>query len=104
MFIVHLVGDGEGCDYTIGCNRVVVELPAHLTTLEEAVEYVKTQEKPGCLSNYGAANIGAAVVYEVVNSAILNMVDIREERRREAAAKVEARERAKYEELKKRFG
>lgn len=40
MFIAHLIQDGEGCDYMIGCGETVTVLPEEIKTMEEAEVYV----------------------------------------------------------------
>jgi hypothetical protein len=110
MFVVHLEGVGEGCDYTIGCNNKVVVLTDKISTLKEAVDYVSNSDSIGSLSYYGIDRIKKATIYEV--SAVLDIEDIvaqKLEKRRLASAKLrkedqESYDLSEFERLKKKLG
>lgn len=107
MFVVKLVGSGEGCDYTIGCNNITVTLPESIKTMEEAIQYVAFAEERGCLSYYGSDRIEKAIIYEVVQSHEIDVDAIirnqREILQREAAEAKLEKEKAEFERLKAKF-
>ncbi|MCK9568800.1 hypothetical protein M0R72_07665 [Candidatus Pacearchaeota archaeon] len=76
-FVSHIVGRGHGCDYTIGCNAVVIRLPEDLQSLDEALEYVKTQEKEGCLPYYGLSQVEKVLIYDICGIGCISAEEIR---------------------------
>lgn len=100
-FYLLLEGPGEGCDYTIGCNKTwrefnASDLPAALAKankiiLEEGEERV---EKAALLSVEAVQTVDVRGLFREA-----------EEMRRKRAKTVEERaERTEYERLKKKFG
>lgn len=108
MFVVKLVGPGEGCDYTIGCNNITITLPESIKTMEEAVQYVVFAEEQGCLNYYGSGRVEKATIYEVVQSHEVDVATVFRRKleilqKEEAEAKLE-KEKAEFERLKAKFG
>lgn len=121
-FLVHIVGEGEGCDYTIGCNHAVEFVQAE--SLEEAKDkwWEYFQDNHFVDEDYSADDIKevfegsthsipeSACFYEVVDikgstfdfnqkyKELWAEAMKREQEEEEAAA------RKQYEELKVRFG
>lgn len=99
-YYAYFSGPG-GCDYTIGCN--ISFQPLKATSLAEAE--IETKEIYIGGSEYGIDNVKIFVVQDIV-SIDVSAIDAEMERaeKEKEAAEQQARDRAKYEELKKRFG
>lgn len=82
MFIVYYKGYGHGCDYTIGCNEKTFVLPESVTTVEQAVEYIKGEDSHS-LSYYGIKRIAKATIYEVSNMLEVDVESIRSQQEEE---------------------
>ena len=103
-YIAYLKQDGEGCDYTIGCGRTVIDIEA--ANMEEATN--KLVEKIKEEYSYEEGRLKSAVLYEVLQ---LHMLDTKElykridnsQYERESAEK-EEKERQEFERLKAKFG
>lgn len=103
MFIVLLKGKGEGCDYTIGCNRNWWTLKA--TTKEEAINEVANYiEEIG----KGESAIGKATILHVNEEIEFDIKGLWKKLDTAHAVKVAedkaAAELKLYEKLKKQFG
>ncbi len=103
MFIVLLKGKGEGCDYTIGCNRNWWTLKA--TTKEEALnEVANIIDERG----KGEGSIGKATILHVQEEiefdikGLWKKLDIAQAKK--DAEKQLAKDKATYEKLKEQFG
>lgn len=104
MFYVLLTGAGEGCDYTIGCNKTWKQLKA--ATTEEAVTEVATLvveeyasdehrlEKATILSVDGVTEFNCRAEYQRVA----------DEKARQQAILDKQRRQAEYERLQREFG
>lgn len=91
----------DGCDYTVGCNIKLQKLNA--TTMIEAEAEVKEIYRT-LNPEYDINNVGIFEVHDYVSidvSAINAEIEL-SEKEKEAAEQL-ARDRAKYEELKKKF-
>jgi hypothetical protein len=112
MFVVYLDGGDGGCDHTIGCNMVVVELPEKIQTMSEARAYVFTdmedRHKPGMVHYYGIDNIQSVTIYEIKEKLEVDMTSylkiLADNKRAAAQAAQEEAERKEFERLKKKFG
>jgi hypothetical protein len=101
MFVVLLTGQGEGCDFTIGCNRCWRDLRA--ATWEEALA-----EVPAVLQGFGEPQVATATILHVVAAQDFPVASWRqlqeaEQARRDQEAQKELRRR-QYEELRREFG
>ncbi len=106
-FYLFMIGPGEGCDYTIGCNSRFVPLKAE--TLEEAQrETMEQLDYCGGLHLDGdgpsVANAYIVEAAKVTDVGIPNLIhEKRMQREREKASKKEDAERAEFERLKAKF-
>lgn len=99
-YYAYFSGPG-GCDYTIGCNISFQELKA--TSMAEAEVEAKEIYKGG--SEYGINNVKIFVVQDIVSIDVSALnAEIEQAEKEKEAAEILARDRAKFEELKKRFG
>lgn len=107
MFIVHYEGVGEGCDYTIGCNECTIKLPNSLKTMQEAVDYIRSDEEFS-LDYFGKSRIEKATVYEIQSCQVIDVKDIIQkeklEREKQKVIQKEKNELAEFERLKEKFG
>ncbi len=108
MFVAHVQAEGEGCDYTIGCNHRFVTIPERITTVEEAFEYMLGEYDPGeygyqggyeeCTIFGNEGQIPESVrLYEVTNVTDLRPMlkqRVAEDKAKEDAVKSEAKEDA----------
>lgn len=99
----YLEQGGEGCDYTIGCGKIVVNLES--TNMEDAMRELSEL----ILEEYGSdeSMIDTAELYEVGNVIKMDLdklYNVRDEfiREREQEAEDE-RERAEFVRLSKKF-
>lgn len=107
-YIAILTGKGEGCDYTIGCNRTTIEVNGE--TLEDVehnlVQHINKEYSgfSGLREQYSDFDI---LLVEVAQSKVIDMqayvaqeeLEGQQEKQREA----DEQERAEYERLKARF-
>lgn len=107
-YIAILTGKGEGCDYTIGCNRTTIEVTGE--TIEEAeqnlVQHIEREYSgfSGLKESYSDFDI---LLVEVAQSKEIDMqayvakeeLAWQQKKQREK----EQQERAEYERLKARF-
>lgn len=113
-YFAYMNNDG-GCDYTIGCNRELVELPAN--SMREALELLRHElVEHGRASvdeerSYFTSDIGELreiTVFEVSNSVQVDVGPIKaqhKERQRELEKeRKQSERRAEYERLKQEFG
>jgi hypothetical protein len=103
-FFAHLKGPGEGCDYTIGCNEKFVALPL-AANLEEAQAAV-LEEYGSCVTG-AEPSVSSVIIYECalpievdVKAYIRKVADEAAAERRE---RENAKDRAEYEKLKRKF-
>lgn len=92
----------EGCDYTVGCNTKLQELKAN-SKAEAEVEVKEIYRKMN--PDYG---IDVVVLFEVFSETLMDVsaidAEIEQAKKEKEAADQLARDRAKFEELKRRFG
>jgi thiamine phosphate synthase YjbQ (UPF0047 family) len=112
MFVVHLDGGDGGCDHTIGCNMVVIELPEKITTMAQARDYIFTDaknssHKPGMVHYYGIDNVQSVTIYEIKEKLEVDMPAylkiLAENKRAAEQAKKDEADRKEFERLKKKF-
>jgi len=106
QFIAHFIGEGDGCDYTIGCNTVLENLKA--TTLDEAKKEVGEK-----LEDFGADDeeadypMGKVVIYEVAVETIFDLdawLDGKQtSKERDEEELTESEERAMLQKLKNKY-
>ena len=108
-FLLLLLGRGEGCDYTIGCNlcvRVFEAVDAEAATRHAAKELDEMSEvgAPG-MDGY---RVDRATLFQIGSESELPLNKWRqtqsEVRQAQAATENESRERADFERLQKKFG
>lgn len=103
----YLKQKGEGCDYTIGCARTVIDLKAN--SMEEATTKLEEILTESYIDYYHKTSmIESAEIFEV-NSVInfdIEAFDTKQKEiaRQAAIAKKEAKERAEFERLRQKFG
>jgi len=101
MFIAYL-DQGSGCDYTIGCGKVLIELQSK--TREDAIEEIRANHLPHYGSEYRLENIA---LYEVVSKEVLPIqrwyLEVEENERRHGKVEKERLERQTYLDLKKKY-
>lgn len=75
-YMLLLIGIGEGCDYTIACNRKWIELEG-CTSMDEAVEMAKTMlvptNNPDHETSEDLGRISSGRVLEISNSRLLDI-------------------------------
>lgn len=108
-YLLVMWGSGEGCDYTIACNKNALALASD--TLEEAIKEAKTVITPAepdrfdWDENKPPYYLSTAMVVEKV--ADLNVEEIYDYCRRQTATRKsgdkEAKERAELERLKRKY-
>jgi hypothetical protein len=97
-----MVGEGEGCDYTIGCNKTFKKMKAHneQDALKEAEQL--------CEEHQGEIPLVSLLVLEVHKAHQIPVKDIYrkmdEEERKEKEQEKEKEERKELERLKAKFG
>jgi len=100
MFYVLLKGAGQGCDYTIGCNRRWLKLNA------ENIDAARKETKD-ILDGYGESRVAKATILEVAGEESFDMSVWRADRaaaRNTGKADKEKAERlAAYKKLKREF-
>lgn len=103
-YIAYLKQAGEGCDYTIGCGRTVIDISAN--SMDEAQQ--KLVEIIADNYSHDETMLKTAVIYEVLQ---LNMVDIKvlyqkiiNDRNSEIKRIEEEKERQEFERLKSKYG
>lgn len=101
-FAVVLFQSG-GCDYTIGCGTVFQILPESVQTMEEAEEYVMTEDKRGGLPYYGE-QVNSATIFEIGKSKKVDVNAYKRGLREESEMLQKEERRKKFEQLKKEFG
>ena len=96
MFIVLAEGEGQGCDYTIGCNKTFKTLKAE--TWEEA-----EKEVAEICGEYSEPSIAKARILEVSQAKDFDIAAWEEKRRKRKAEEELASKKAQYEMLKEEF-
>lgn len=104
-FLVYLVGPGNGCDHTIGCNHAVRFIEA--VNLADASRIVEDKLLP----DFGKDRVESARIYEIRTSHEVDMDAYWERQRKiESAAREleevmarEEKDRREYARLKKKF-
>lgn len=105
-FYLHMKGPGYGCDYTIGCNNLLVPLKANNS--DDAKD-----EASVILKDYGAywsrePRVDTACLIEATNVLDMNVLitrkTIREAEQLAAKQKKEAEELKEFARLKAKFG
>lgn len=104
-YYLYMVGPGEGCDYTIGCNSLLKPMKAQ--TYEEVLS-----ETMAVMEYYGGftgrePRIENAYIVEAANVHDLKVPELKKAHNKVQAnivkAKQEAEELAQYEKLKAKF-
>jgi hypothetical protein len=97
-----MVGEGEGCDYTIGCNKTFEKMKAH-----NEHDALKETEKL-CEEYYGENGLASLLVLEVHKAHRIPVKDIyrkmAEEEKKSKEEEKEKEERKELERLKTKFG
>ena len=98
-FYAHLVGQGEGCDYTIGCNQVLRSLAAK--TIEEA-----RTEIAGWFTDeyYNPDSVANIRILSVMDEEYINIYAFSEAKKLKEETIMKEKRRAEYEWLKREFG
>lgn len=102
-YIAHL-SQGQGCDYTIGCGQVVIDIEAN--SFEEAQQKLEQE----ICENYSHMEtmLAYAKLYEVSNMLKINVPEIYDrleaDREKERKEEKEKKEREEFERLKAKFG
>ena len=112
IYYLYLVGVGQGCDYTIGCNTKLRRLDSanFENARKEAIRLLDEYyaEIDPCERGCDGFRVETARILEVSCNHDLNLTSMREVRETEhaeiAIAEKEEKDRAKYEELKRKFG
>jgi len=101
-YLVLLEGVGEGCDYTIGCNKNWEEMD-----LSDDIKEAKTQAVKHVAEWYGSDRVESVQLVPVASIETVDLQGYLDEQerkeRQEEAAKKEAAEKAEYERLKEKF-
>ena len=101
-YIAHVVQNGEGCDYTIGCGLQVVQLSAD--NLEDAKQELKEIIKE---QYFDDQELESAVIYEVSNAHDVDLDAIYNNMNDDAQSEEVERQRIsdfeEYQRLKKKF-
>lgn len=102
-YIAYLEQDG-GCDYTIGCGKLVIDLAAD--NMEEAIEIIKEIIESDY--NYPEAKLSSCKIFEVLDISEINVDilygELQEKKNQKRLKEKEEKERIKYEELRKKYG
>lgn len=111
-FIAILKQTDRGCDYTIGCGLNVTDLGEHEDEKAALVALLASFNETSFYDYHLAPDaerrLESIKIYEVASSHTLDLDRLRqaEETRRVAASEAarEARDRAEYERLRRKFG
>lgn len=103
MFI-SLCDAGGGRYRSTGCGQVLTILPDDIHTMEEAFEYVTTQEEKGCVLYYGFDSLETVKIFEVssVREIDADWIEHQSELRRKEIERQKSE--AELERLKKKLG
>lgn len=93
--------EGYGCDYSIGCGHLQIELDAH--TLEGAIQEVR-QMLFGDEAEYNPEELDGVTLYDVKQLIPLPLEKWKQEAKAKLLQEAEQEERALYEKLKAKFG
>lgn len=95
---------GGGCDYTIACGYKLVLLPEIIQTMQQAHDYVLSQnENEGSIAYYGTDRVAECVIYEITDSFEVDMDAVRRKAKEDADALYKEERRRQYEKLKREF-
>jgi hypothetical protein len=101
-FFLWMKQDGKGCDYTIGCSELLVELRG-ATTLEEAKAKVADQLEYFGVDDKDTKLLDAKILTDAVN--VMDIVGARISRlRADREESIVAQKRRDLERLKKELG
>jgi hypothetical protein len=104
-FVLLLTGEGQGCDYCIDCNKTfrVFDAKGAAEAMAEVEEIIKEYGEPGieCFRLFVA---GCELTDEARKYIDEKDARAAEEQKKAALAAQEARERAEYERLDRKFG
>ncbi len=99
-FKAYFEQGGEGCDYTIGCGMILIDLEA--TNWDAANEELVER-----MYDYGLGNIHRATLLEITKTLYIDVDDIKaaeeETRNEEKQREIEEQERKEFERLKQKF-
>lgn len=110
-YYLFLVGKGEGCDYTIGCNKTwkMIDAESEDIALDKAVKIINDYD--GDIERYIMIQSEGSLTEKVKDKIAENRrleeeaeareIQAEEERERQEA---EERDRAEFERLKAKFG
>ena len=109
MYKAHIKGMGEGCDYTIGCNHVVIDIDA--TCMDEAEDKMRAMfeynEEEDRLE-YDIDTIASVKIFEITQESHLGLELIRNDIHAKARKVREEEETEsdmiEYERLKEKLG
>lgn len=100
---VHLCQAGEGCDYTIGCGHIVINLNS--TNMEAAKVELEEKIRDSYMSM--ESKLDSAIIFEITNEFYFNIKEldkkIEEEKEEYSRTEKEEREKREFERLKKKF-
>lgn len=89
-----------GCDYTIGCGYILVDLEAK--TWDAAIDEITEK-----MEYYGIDNIDKATLFEINEELEIDVDDIKnvqeEEKRLEKQKEIDEQEKQEFERLKQKF-
>jgi len=108
--MAHIIGAGEGCDYTIGCNHVLLELKA--LNQKDAVKEVSEMfdHNIDTAEVFGLEQVQSVVLYhtfEMVDldiSTIKNIVEANATKEQREAKEQFKADTAEYERLREKLG
>jgi 2,3-bisphosphoglycerate-independent phosphoglycerate mutase len=103
IYKAYLKQDGEGCDYTIGCGQIVIDVEA--SNIEDA----KLQLYKEIEENYtGESELELCELYEIKQVVVCNLKEwykrIEDADYAIKQQEIEAIEREEFERLKAKFG
>jgi hypothetical protein len=103
MYYAHMIGTGQGCDYTIGCNTKLEKLSA-----ENDADALREAEELYNGYSGGESRIESITILKVESQVELDIEAIENRKKivREEREKKEQQEhdRVEFERLKKQFG
>jgi hypothetical protein len=108
-FVILIVGSGEGCDYTIGCNRrwIFRQGKSAKSVLNKYVQESRDDDGAVCSFYGNEINIEKMTIIEINDKMEVDCQEIAEQLRSEKINKenvvLEEKEKAEYSRLKKKY-
>lgn len=94
----YLKQKGEGCDYTIGCGKIMIILKA--SNMQEAKEQLKYIIEESYIGEY---ELASCIVFEITNLEQIDLKSIYDNLKQKDLKAIEDLERAEYERLKNKY-